>query len=98
MKYDNVMQRLSNSHDLIQTKPLDRLDCINKTAAIRMVIMSCVAYLDQLYNNPDIMQYTEEDLALIHESVCVSAIPLLDMVEHFMEKAEAEADNRHFAV
>lgn len=79
-------------------KPLDRLDCINKTASIKAVIVNCVAYLDQLYQNPDIMDYTEADLSLIHESVCVSAIPLLDMVEHFLGKAASEADRRHFAV
>jgi hypothetical protein len=98
MNPEEVAQRIANSHALIQTKPQDRLDCINKTASIKAIILNCVAYLDQLHHNPDILKYTEDDLFRIHESVCVSAIPLLDMVEHFLGKAEAETERRHFAV
>ncbi len=82
---DDTAERIANSHALIQEKPVDRLDCLNKSASIRMVIMSCVAYLDQLYQNPKIMEFTREDLDFIHQQVSVSAIPLLDMVEHFMK-------------
>lgn len=98
MNYDEVAERIARSHELIQTKPTDRLDSINKTAEVRTVIMNCVAYLDQLYQNTEILEYTEDDLSFIHQSVCVSAIPLLDMVEHFLEKAEEETQERHFAV
>ena len=98
MNYDDVAQRIANSHELIQTPPLDRLDCINKTKEIRTVIMSCVAYLDQLYSHPNSWEYTEDDLSFIHESVCVSAIPLLDMVERFLKLAESEAEEHTFAV
>ena len=98
MDYDDAAQRIANSHALIQTKPTDRLDCLNKTAAIKQVIMGCVIYLDQLYRNPEIVNYSEEDLSLIHESVCVSAIPLLHMVEYFLEKAEEEAVKYSLAV
>ena len=98
MNYDEVAERIARSHELIQTKPTDRLDSINKTAEVRTVIMNCVAYLDQLYQNTEILEYTEDDLSFIHQSVCVSAIPLLDMVEHFLEKFEAKTVERHFAV
>ena len=97
MTYEDVAQRISDSHELIQERPIDRLDYINKIGGIRQVIMSCIVYLDQLYSNNK-GNYNEEDLTIIHESVCVSAIPLLDMVEYFMDKAEKEADDRHFAV
>lgn len=98
MNYDDVVQRIASSHELIQTKPLDRLDFINKTAEVKQVIMGCIAYLDQLYHQQEAWFFSEEDFAFIHQQVCVSAVPLLDMVERFLEKAEAEADNRHFAV
>ena len=98
MNYDDVAERIANSHELIQMKPLDRLDCITKTTEIRQVIMSCVAYLDQLYSHQSSWSFTEDDYFLIHEAVCVSAIPLLNMVEHFLEKEVKETETRHFAV
>ena len=98
MKYDEVAQQIADSHELIQTEPLDRLDFINKTAEVKQVIMSCIVYLDQLYHQKESWFFSEGDFSFIHQQVCVAAIPLLDMVEHFLEKAEAEADNRHFAV
>ena len=98
LKYDDVLQKIADSHELIQTKPLDRLDFINKTAGVKQVIMSCIVYLDQLYHQKGSWLFTEEDFSFIHQQVCVAAIPLLDMVEHFLEKAEAEADTRHLAV
>lgn len=98
LKYDEVAQRIAISHVLIQTRPTDRLDCINKTAGVKQVIMGCIVYLDQLYHQKRSWDLSEEDFSFIHQQVCVAAIPLLDMVEHFLEKAEAEADNRHFAV
>ena len=97
MNHETVAQRIARSHDLIQAKPLDRLDCINKTAAVKQVIMSCIAYLDQLYQKES-WEFSENDFSFIHESVCVSAIPLLNMVEHFLELAEAEAKKHSFAV
>jgi len=98
MNKDSVAERIARSHELIQMQPTDRLDFINKTAAVKQVIMSCIAYLDQLYHNKESWDYTDEDFSFIHQSVCVSAIPLLDMVEHFLGKAESEADRRHLAV
>ena len=98
MKAEEVAERIARSHALIQMKPLDRLDCINKTAAVKQVIMSCIVYLDQLYHQKGAWEFTENDFSRIHESVCVSAIPLLNMVEYFLEKAEAETQERHFAV
>ena len=98
MKYADVAQRIAHSHDLIQTKPLDRLDFINKTAEVKQVIMSCIVYLDQLYHQKESWGFSEEDFSFIHQQVCVAAIPLLDMVEHFVELAESETRERHFAV
>ena len=98
LKYDDVAKRIASSHELLHTKPLDRLDFINKTAEVKQVIMSCIAYLDQLYHQQEAWFFSEDDFSFIHQQVCVSAVPLLDMVEHFLEKAEAEADSRHFAV
>jgi hypothetical protein len=98
MNHDEVARRIAHSHALIQTKPVDRLDYINKSTEIKQVIMGCVAYLDQLYYNPDIMEYTEADLSFIHESICVSAIPLLHMIEHFLDLAKAEVKEHSLAV
>ena len=91
MKYDEVVQRIAEHHELIQTQPLDRLDFITKTSEVKQVIMSCIVYLDQLYRQKAAWGFSEEDFAFIHQQICVSAIPLLNMVEHFLEKAEAEA-------
>lgn len=98
MNYDAVAQQIASYHDLIQTKPRDRLDFINKTKEVKQVILRCVAYLDELYGQEKAWFFPEEDFARIHESVCVSAVPLLDMVEHYTKKAEAETRERHFAV
>lgn len=98
MKYDRVAKNITNAHTLIQTKPEDRLDYIQKTAEIKQVIIGCVNYLDQLHGDPNIMDYSEKDLSAIHEAVCVSAIPLLNMIERFLEAAKAEAAGYSFAV
>ncbi|MHA1962809.1 MAG: hypothetical protein ACW99U_21680 [Candidatus Thorarchaeota archaeon] len=98
MKYEDVAQRIALSHELIQTKPLDRLDFITKTSEVKQIIMNCIAYLDQLYHQRESWFFSEDDCSFIHQQVCVSAVPLLDMVEYFIEKAESEADNQHLAV
>ena len=98
MNYDEVAERIANSHELIQTKPLDRLDCAVKTKEVKQVIMSCIVYLDHLYASGGAWDYSDEDFSFIHESICVAAIPLLDMVEHFLKRAEAETRERHLAV
>ena len=98
MNYEEVARRIADSHELLQTKPQDRLDCAVKTKEVKQVIMSCIIYLDQLYASGGAWDYSDEDFSFIHESVCVAAIPLLGMVEHFMKKAEAETLERHFAV
>lgn len=98
MNYDEAAEKIALSHELIQTKPLDRLDFINKTAEVKQVIMSCIIYMDQLYASGVSWEFSEEEFSKIHESVCVAAIPLLDMVEHFMKKAEAETREHHLAV
>ena len=98
MNYDEVAQQIADFHELIQTKPLDRLDYAVKTKEVKQVIMSCIIYLDQLYARGEAWEYSDEDFSFIHQSVCVAAIPLLDMVEHFMKKAEAETLERHLAV
>ena len=76
MNYEEVADKIARSHALIQDTPTDRLDYIQKTAAIKQVILGCVNYLDQLNYDPNIMEYTEKVLSSIHEAVCVSAIPL----------------------
>ena len=93
-----MVERIALFHELIQTKPTDRLDCVTKTQEIKQVIMSCVVYLDQIYQQDIAWDYTDEDFSFVHEQVCVSAVPLLHMVERFLEKAEAETQERHFAV
>ena len=97
-KYALAAQQIAASHALIQTKPRDRLDCLSKTAAIKQVILGCVAQLDQLHRNPAIVDYSEDDLARIHESVCVAAIPLLNLMEYFLELAKEEVMTYSLAV
>ena len=98
MNYEEVAERIARSHRIIQARPIDRLDYIQKTAAIKQVILGCVNYLDQLHGDPNIMAYSEEDLSTIHEAVCVSAIPLLNMIEKFLEAAKEETQGYTFAV
>ncbi len=93
-----MAEQLAKSHVLIQARPTDRLDYIQKTAAIKQVIVGCVSYLDQLGNDPNIISYTEEELKIIHEAVCVSAIPLLNMIENFLDAAKEEERGYSFAV
>ena len=97
-KHTTVAQQIALSHALIQAKPKDRLDYLGKTAEIRQVILGCVAQLDQLYRNPVVMECSEADLSRIHESVCVAAIPLLNMVELFLEMTKEEAPAYSLAV
>ena len=93
-----MSERIAFFHELIQTEPTDRLDCVTKTQEIKQVIMSCVVYLDQIYQQDIAWDYTDDDFKFIHEQVCVAAVPLLDMVERFLEQAEAEAEKYSFAV
>jgi len=86
------------AYDMINDKPTDRLDCINKTLQLQRVLHTGMAFLNEVALSPYIDDFTEEDLEFLHESFCVSAIPLVQMIEHFLEKALAQADGNPFVV
>ena len=48
--------------------------------------------------SPFIHEFSEDELAYIHESFCDSAMPLIEMISHFNEKAEREAREHSLAV
>ena len=98
MKYEQVKKNIAESYKLVQTKPEDRLDCINKALKIVTVLGAGIVFLNELSQSPTLHEKTDEELEYVHESFCVSAIPILQMVEHFTEKREKEARKYSLAV
>lgn len=86
------------SYVLMKMEPIDRLDYLDKALQIKQVILRCMMFLDNLKGSPYLAEYTEEDLEIIHEAFCDSAMPLVQLIEHFLEKAMVDADKYSLAV
>lgn len=98
MNHELAEAVLQASHVLLSIEPVDRLDYLDKALQVKQVILRCMVFLDDLKGSPYLEEYTEEDLSTIHESFCDSALPLLHMLEHFLEKATVDADKYSLAV
>jgi len=98
MNTELVESVIQASYALLEIEPTDRLDFLTKALGVKQVILRCMLFLDDLKGSPYISEYTNEDLALIHESFCDAATPLLLMIEHFLEKATVDADKYSLAV
>jgi len=98
LNYEKSKANIEEAHKLINEKPADRLDCVNKTLKLLGVLNSGAVFLNGVVTSPYLEDFTEDDLAYIHESFCDSAIPIVEMIEHFNEKAEREAKEHTFAV
>ena len=86
------------SYVLMDIEPTDRLDYLDKALQVKGVILRCMIFIDDLKGSPYLREYTEEDLSIIHEAFCDSAMPLLQMIEHFLEKSWEEANRYSLAV
>lgn len=98
MNHELAEAIIQASYVLMEMEPTDRLDYLNKTLQVKGVILRCMSFLDDLKGSPYIAEYTDEDLATIHEAFCDSAMPLVQMIEHFLEKSKIEADIYSLAV
>ena len=98
MHKDQAKDAIDEAHMILNAEPQDRLDYLVKALQVKQVILRCTLFLEGLKTSPFLGEYTEEDLAIIHESFCDSALPLVLMMEHFVEKAELAADRYSLAV
>ena len=83
---------------MINDTPTDRLDYVKKTLKLLNVLNSGAMFLNGVATSPHLHEFSEDELAYIHESFCDSATPLVEMISHFNEKAEREAREHTFAV
>ena len=98
MNYEETKKNIGAAYDLISEKPVDRLDCINRTLKILSVLNGGVAFLNEVATSPHQDEFTQEDLEYIHESFCDSALPLVQMIDYFSKRMEAEAEKYSLAV
>ena len=97
-KYDEVRKSIDVAYALINDEPTDRLDCINKTLKLLGVLNSGAVFLNGVVTSPYLEDFTEDDLSYIHEAFCDSAVPIIEMIEHFNEKSERETKENVLAV
>jgi len=99
MNHEFTKRAIVDAYRLIEAKPKDRLDYLSKALQIRMVLNGAMTFLVEVASAQNVDAFTKEDLSFIHESFCVSAIPLVHMIEHFLEKSiEEEARETFLAV
>ena len=98
MNREHTRWTIEKAYELIEAKPKDRLDYLDKALKLRMVLSGGIAFLTELAMSPQVNEFTAEDFAYIHEQLCVSAIPLIHMIEHFLEKAQEVVDRYPLAV
>ena len=98
MKYDEAKEAIEADYALINDAPTDRLDYINKALKLVSVLNKWAIFLNGVAVSPFIHEFSEDELAYIHESFCDSAMPLIEMISHFNEKAEREAGKHSLAV
>ncbi|GAH17509.1 unnamed protein product, partial [marine sediment metagenome] len=65
---------------------------------IGQVVLRCMTFLNEIKGSPYIGEYTKKDFIYIHETFCKSATPMVKMMEHFLDKAYQDAEDKHFAV
>ena len=98
MNYDKAKEAIEADYALINDAPTDRLDYINKALKLVSVLNKGAIFLNGVAVSPFIHEFSEDELAYIHESFCDSAIPIIEMISHFNEKAEREAREHSLAV
>lgn len=98
MNYEEARKNIDAAYALINEVPNDRLDCINKALKLLSVLNGGAVFLNEVIMSPDVEDFSVEDWTLIHDSFCDSALPLVQMIEHFSEKMERETEKHHFAV
>ena len=98
MNYELAEAVVQASYVLMEIEPTDRLDYLDKALQVKQVILRCMSFLDDLKGSPYLGGYTQDDLTIIHEAFCDSAMPLVQMIEHFLEKAQVEAIKYSLAV
>ena len=98
MNYDEAKESIKVAYALINETPTDRLDYVNKSLKLINVLNSGTMFLHGVAASPHIHEFSEDELAYIHESFCDSAIPIIEMISHFNEKTEREAREHTFAV
>lgn len=98
MNYEKTKANIKVAYDLISKEPVDRLDCISNALKILTVLGGGIAFLNELAQSPYLHEFTDEELEYVHESFCESATPILQMVEHFADKREKEAQRYSLAV
>ena len=98
MNHEENKKNIKLAYALINDAPVDRLDCINKALKILTVLGGGIAFLNELAQSPHLHEFTDEELEYVHESFCDSAVPILQMVEHFADKREQAAQKYSLAV
>ena len=98
MNYEETKKNIKAAYNLIQEDPEDRLGCISKALKIMTVLGGGIAFLTELAQSPHLYEFTDKELEYVHESFCDSAVPILQMVEHFAEKREKAAQRYSLAV
>ena len=98
MNYEETKASIKTAYALINTVPVDRLDCLSKALQIQNVLGGGIVWLNEMAKSPHQSEFTKEDLEYIHETFCDSAFPLIQMIEYFAEKMEKEAEEHSLAV
>ena len=98
MNYDEAKESIKVAYAMINDTPTDRLDYVKKTLKLLNVLNSGAMFLNGVATSPHLHEFSEKELAYIHESFCDSAVPIVEMISHFNEKAEREAREHTFAV
>lgn len=92
------MASIDAAYELVQSEPEDRLDYLSKSLQIINVLNGGAMFLNEVATSPYVDDYTDEDFRYIHEAFCDAAFPLIQMIEHFAEKMEREAEKNSLAV
>ena len=98
LNYEETKDGIKTAYALINTVPVDRLDCLSKALQIQNVLGGGIVFLNEVAASPHRGEFTKEDLEYIHESFCDSAIPIVQMIEYFSEKMEKGAREHSLAV
>jgi len=98
LNYEQAKESIKVAYALINDTPTDRLDYINKALKLLTVLNGGAIFLNEVATSPHIHEFTEKELSYIHESFCDSVTPLIEMINHFNEKAEREAKEHTLAI
>lgn len=89
---------MKEAYELVDDDPVDRLDYISKTFRLHQILYGGISFFNDLNITHYIDEFSEEDLEFLHESFCESATPIIQMLEYFLDKAVAMADDSPFVV